>query len=191
MISLPVLLLVSHSVSQTLVIRATPVLAFPSWVISKTKTVLGLTRKCEFNHCSNSSRSVLGVEAQQVRSKADVRGNSLIIQASPSFSPSNDPRDLLRLPQKKEPSVSGVWITPNRFFLLVSTPTANYPVSIVLKLLPALYHKNAGFSGGLPHFLFPQRSQKSTSLDKSKPGSSVTKPVEGTTSVCCQMPASQ
>lgn len=86
----------------------------------------------------------LEVEAQQVRSKAHVRGNSLITQACPSFSPSNDPRDLLGLPQKKEPSVSGVWISPNRFFLLGSVPTANYPVYIVLNLLPALCHKNVG-----------------------------------------------
>ena len=133
----------------------------------------------------------LGVEAQQVRSKADVRGNSLSTQACPSFSPSNDPRNLPGLPQKKEPSVSGVWISPNRFFLLVSIPTANYPVSIVLKLLPALCHKNAGFSGGLPHFLFRQHSQESTTPGKSRHGFSEPKLVEGTTSACCQLPESQ
>ena len=104
---------------------------------------------------------------------------------------SNDPRNLLGLPQKKEPSVSAVWISPNRFFLLGSVPTANYPVYIVLNLLPALCHKNAGFSGGLPHFPFRQHSQESTSLDKSRHGSSAPKPVEGATSACCQPPESQ
>lgn len=162
----------SHSVSQTLVIRGHQFWPFPSWVTSEAEIVLGLSRKYESSHCCNILRPILrswgptglvwgwGRCQRQLPDYTSL-SEFLLLKGTARLGP----RDLLGRPSTEERALS---------FRSQDFPESVFPAPVnshsqvaYLHCSTAAHrtcHKNAGFSGGFPLLPHPQHSWESTSL---------------------------